>query len=76
MVNISFSYSDEVGPAFQMFSFLANHTGCNQEITEGFNCSYSAVIEAKAGVPIQYSTGVCEGCAVTYDIFFTVERLQ
>ncbi len=70
-------YSDDSGPYDKIFTFLAVHTGCNLSPAAGntsINCNYTSVFRAVAGVPIQYDVQVSG--QVTYDLFFTVERLQ
>jgi hypothetical protein len=79
-VSVDFTYSDDVGPVDQPFDIFAGGTGCLLVGNENrnWNCTYSVVIRAVAGVPIQFATTImCDGsCNVTYDLFITMEQLQ
>jgi hypothetical protein len=74
--SLLFSYSDEVGPEFQRFELLANTPGCNQELSQGYNCTWTATVRVAANSPLTYQVAICDGCSITYDAYITVERLD
>ena len=72
-LNLGVTYTDDAGPAGQSFDEALNGPGCSE--AQG-GCSWVSTMRVVAGSPISYSTAVCIGCQVTYDLFFTIERLQ
>ena len=69
---LNVSYSDDVAPTNQSFVEALNGVGCSG--TQG-GCTWVSTMRVVAGSPISYSV-VPTGGQVTYDVFFTIERLQ
>ena len=70
--NFLVSYTDDTGPEFQQFQSPPT-VGC---VRLGAPCSWTILLRANAGTPITWETDICQGCAPTYEIFATLEKLQ
>jgi|HubBroStandDraft_6_1064221.scaffolds.fasta_scaffold00136_14 hypothetical protein len=72
-LGLGISYSDELGPTSQSFLESLTGPGCSGG-AHGNSCAWVSTMRAVAGSPISYSQ--FGSGQVTYDLFFTVERLQ